>query len=180
MMKKFTIALLSVIFVALIACSIQSISADHLEPGQGIYKDENSVNLVSTKDSKYQIYIQVQVRNEQGQLVSISEASRGNYLPHEMTDYVFNEKLGKKEIIIIDNIKYEKVQYINTVDMKQLKHTIDPTSAFIGSLVVNFCGEIVSGHEFSCISIFQIDTTVGVLSETDVITNKWTILRELN
>ena len=97
-----------------------------------------------------------------------------------MTDYVFNEKLGKKEIIIIDNIKYEKVQYINTVDMKQLKHTIDPTSAFIGSLVVNFCGEIVSGHEFSCISIFQIDTTVGVLSETDVITNKWTILRELN
>jgi hypothetical protein len=172
--------LLGVIFVTLIAGSVQSVTADHLEPGQGIYKDENSVNLVSTKDSKYQIYIQVQVRNEQGQLVSISEASRGNYLPHEMTDYVFNEKLGKKEIIIIDNIKYEKVQYINTVDMKQLKHTIDPTSAFIGSLVVNFCGEIVSGHEFSCISIFQIDTAVGVLSETDVITNKWTILRELN
>ena len=172
--------LLSVIFVTLIAGSVQSVTADHLEPGQGIYKDENSVNLVSTKDSKYQIYIQVQVRNEQGQLVSISEASRGNYLPHEMTDYVFNEKLGKKEIIIIDNIKYEKVQYINTVDMKQLKHTIDPTSAFIGSLVVNFCGEIVSGHEFSCISIFQIKTAVGVLSETDVITNKWTILRELN
>jgi len=47
-------------------------------------------------------------------------------------------------------------------------------------LVVNFCGEIVSGHGFSCISIFQIDTDVGVLSETDVITNKWTILRELN
>jgi len=172
--------LLGVIFITLIAGSVQSVTADHLEPGQGIYKDENSVNLVSTKDSKYQIYIQVQVRNEQGQLVSISEASRGNYLPHEMTDYVFNEKLGKKEIIIIDNIKYEKVQYINTVDMKQLKHTIDPTSSFIGSLVVNFCGEIVSGHEFSCISIFQIDTTVGVLSETDVITNKWTILRELN
>ena len=172
--------LLGVIFITLIAGSVQSVTADHLEPGQGIYKDENSVNLVSTKDSKYQIYIQVQVRNEQGQLVSISEASRGNYLPHEMTDYVFNEKLGKKEIIIIDNIKYEKVQYINTVDMKQLKHTIDPTSAFIGSLVVNFCGEIVSGHEFSCISIFQIDTSVGVLSETDVITNKWTILRELN
>ena len=172
--------LLGVIFITLIAGSVQSVTADHLEPGQGIYKDENSVNLVSTKDSKYQIYIQVQVRNEQGQLVSISEASRGNYLPHEMTDYVFNEKLGKKEIIIIDNIKYEKVQYINTVDMKQLKHTIDPTSAFIGSLVVNFCGEIVSGHGFSCISIFQIDTAIGVLSETDVITNKWTILRELN
>ena len=179
-MKWLVIPLLGVFFVTLIAGSTQSVTADHLEPGQGIYKDENSVNLISTKDSKYQIYIQVQVRNEQGQLVSISEASRGNYLPHEMTDYVFNERLGKKEIIIIDNIKYEKVQYINTVDMKQLKHTIDPTSAFIGLLVVNFCGEIVSGHGFSCISIFQIDTEVGVLSETDVITNKWTILRELN
>ena len=44
--------LLGVIFVTLIAGSVQSVTADHLEPGQGIYKDENSVNLVSTKDSK--------------------------------------------------------------------------------------------------------------------------------
>ncbi len=63
--------LLGVFFVTLIAGSTQSVTADHLEPDQGIYKDENSVNHASTKDSKYQIYIQVQVRNEQGQLVPV-------------------------------------------------------------------------------------------------------------
>ena len=45
-MEKFTIALLSVIFVTLIAGCIQSISADHLEPGQGIFKEESDVELV--------------------------------------------------------------------------------------------------------------------------------------
>ena len=50
-MKKFTIALLGVIFVTLIAGSIQSISADHLEPGQGIFKEESEVELVTTHGS---------------------------------------------------------------------------------------------------------------------------------
>ena len=49
-MKKFTIALLGAIFVALIACSIQLISADH-ESDEGIFKDKNEVNLVTTQDS---------------------------------------------------------------------------------------------------------------------------------
>ena len=44
--KKFTIILLGVIFIALIAGSIQSISADHLLPGQGIFKNETEVNLL--------------------------------------------------------------------------------------------------------------------------------------
>ena len=164
------------------AGSVQSITADHLEPSQGIYKDENNVNYVSTKDSKYQIHIQVQVRNEQGQLVSISESDHGNYIPHEITDYVFYEKLGKKEIITIGDIKYEKVQYTNTFDMKQLEHTIEPTSAFLGFLGVKLCGDIVISlnHGFSCVNIFQADTAVGVISETDVITHQWTLLRELN
>jgi len=35
-MKKFTMWLLSAVFVALIACSIQSISADH-ESGEGFF-----------------------------------------------------------------------------------------------------------------------------------------------
>nr|ABZ09064.1 hypothetical protein ALOHA_HF4000APKG6D3ctg4g11 [uncultured marine crenarchaeote HF4000_APKG6D3] len=137
------------------------------------------VNHVSTKDSKYQIHVQVQVRNEQGQLVSISESTHGKYIPLEITDYVFNEKLGKKEIVTVDNIKYEKVQYTNTIDIKQLEHTFDLTSAFLASLWVNFCGEI-GGHGSSCIPIFGVSLSVGVISETDVITNHWTILRELN
>ena len=38
-MKGFVILLLGIIFVTLIAGSVQSISADHLEPGIGIFKD---------------------------------------------------------------------------------------------------------------------------------------------
>ena len=55
-MIKFTIALLGAIFVALIACSIQSISADH-ESDEGIFKDKREVNLVTTQDSDYQVYL---------------------------------------------------------------------------------------------------------------------------
>ena len=39
-MKVFLIQLLSIIFVVLITGSIQSVTADHLEPGQGIFKNE--------------------------------------------------------------------------------------------------------------------------------------------
>ena len=81
-MKKFTMVLSSVIFAILIGCSTQSVVADHLEPGEGIYKNENQINLVTTKDSKYQVHLQVEVRNAQGQLISISETSHVLSLIH--------------------------------------------------------------------------------------------------
>ena len=195
--------LLGVIFITLIAGSVQSVTADHLEPGQGIYKDENSVNLVSTKDSKYQIYIQVQVRNEQGQLVSISEASRGNYLPHEMTDYVFNEKLGKKEIIIIDNIKYEKVQYTFSPTLEQRWIGMYPIFEEVPIKIkveglaedevfnvtkdhalwkIHYCADFssIGHHGLQCIPIFQVLVPTITLEPGDVVTHQWTILRIMN
>ena len=74
-MKKFTIPLLSVIFVTLIAGSVQYVAADHLEPSQGIYKDEVEINTVVTNDSNYQIYLQTVLRNVDGQLISVVESS---------------------------------------------------------------------------------------------------------
>ena len=104
-MQKYTIALLSTVFVTLLICSVQSVTADHLKPGDGIFTDETHVNLVPTKDSKYQVHLQVEVRNAQGQLVSISSAVHGKYLPHEITDYVFDSEevsyFGEKKIITI-------------------------------------------------------------------------------
>ena len=157
--------LLGVIFVTLIAGSVQSVTADHL------FEDENVVNYVSTKDSKYQIHIQVQVRNEQGQLVSISEASQGNYVPEGITDLMF-EKLGKKEIVTIDNIKYEKAQYVDS-PMK------DDKVDYISVWALMACGEIL-GHGHKCVSVFQASTAVGLVTQTDVVTNQWTILRDLD
>ena len=57
-MKKFTIVLSSVIFTILIGCSVQSVIADHLEPGDGIYKDYGDVNIATTQDSKWQVNLQ--------------------------------------------------------------------------------------------------------------------------
>jgi len=111
--------LLSSVFVTLIACSIQSISADH-ESDEGIFKDKSEVNLVTTQDSDYQVYLQTVLRNGDGQLINVTENIKtAAYIPHELTDYVFYTFMGEKEIITIDNIKYEKVQYTFTPTLEQ-------------------------------------------------------------
>ncbi|SVD60086.1 uncharacterized protein METZ01_LOCUS412940, partial [marine metagenome] len=61
--RKFTIVLLSAIFLTLISYSAQSVAADHVEPldwtefasqtGDGIYGNYGDVNIVPTRDSKY-------------------------------------------------------------------------------------------------------------------------------
>ena len=179
-MKKLTVVLLSIIFTTLIIGPIQLISADHLEPGLGIFKNEKAINTISTEDSKYQIYLQVVVRNAQGQLISILEDSHGRYIPHEITDSTFDEKLGEREIITIDNIKYEKVQFTDTLDAKKLIDLIENrTSHFIGIWKYQVCEEI-DGHGYNCIPIFHLFSSYAYVTAGDVITSQWTILREMN
>jgi len=147
--KKFTILLLSVIFVTLIASSVQSISADHiLEDGKGIFKDQDHQNFTKTIDSnsKYQIHLQVELRNAQGQLISIAETSHGNYIPEGISDLTFYEKLGKKEIVVIDNIKYEKAQYVDS-----LYSNIEVDYVSLWALMV--CGEIYGTWTQMCVCV---------------------------
>ena len=161
-MKKFTIALLGVIFVTLIAGSIQSISADHLEPGQGIFKEESEVELVTTHGSNYQVYLLTVLRNGDGQLISVTETTEiGAYLPHKVTDHVFDTLMGKKEIVTIDNIKYEKVQSLFSLKAQS------PVSYSMMFLKIE-------------IHIFQVLVPSIILEPDDVITQQWTILRELS
>ena len=180
-MKNPAIALLSIVFVALIACSVQSVTADHLELGDGIFIDENRVNLVSTQDSKYQVHLQVEVRNAQDQLISVSGAVHGKYLLHEITDYVVDTEtrsfFGEKEIIIIDNIKYEKVQHTVTHEAYQLPNysSID----FLTSWRVDINADI-DGHGLTSITLFQAFVPLYLLAEDDVLTFHWTILRIIN
>ena len=126
-MTAFVIQLLSVIFVTLIAGSIQSVTADHLEPGIGIFKDETEVELVTTQDSNYQVYLQTVLRNGDGKLISVIEGSiHGYVVPHKVTDHIFDTLMGKKEIVTIDNIKYEKVQYTFSPTVEQRTEKIYP------------------------------------------------------
>ena len=208
-MKKFTIALLGIIFVALIACSVQSISADHLEPGPGIFKDANEVELVSywttesttIQGSSYQVYLQTVLRNGDGQLINVTEITRtGAFVRHEITDYVFDTLMGEKEIITIDNIKYEKVQYTFSPTIEQRWIGMYPIFEEIpikikveGGKILNvykdhsiwkihYCADFSNiGHDgLQCIPVFQVLVPTITLEPSDVVTHQWTILRELN
>ena len=199
-MKKFTVWSLSTVFIALIVCSIQSISADH-ESDEGIFKDKNEVNLVTTQDSDYQVYLLTILRNGDGQLINVTENTKtGAHISHEIADYVFDTLMGEKEIVTIDNIKYEKVQYTFSPTLEQRWIGMYPIFEEIpikikveGGKILNvykdhslwkihYCADFSNiGHDgLQCIPIFQVLIPTITLEPSDVITHHWTILRELN
>ena len=167
--------------MTLIIGSIQYASADHSLGGQGIFKDENNVNLASTIDSKWIIHLQVVVRDTQDQLVSVTEVTHGSYIPHEISDYIFDEYLGEKEIINIGKVSYEKAELIATENVKgfPFKTSFEDMQAFWG---IEYCIKTKEhGNEqgISCIPIFQTNTPHVSLDEDDTFTLHWTILREI-
>ena len=178
-MKGFVIPLLGVTLVLLLTYSIESVTADHLEPGRGIFNSENQVNLILDKDSKYRIHLIVEVRNAQGQLISVTEKTGGNVIPHKITDHVFDDLMGEKEIVTIDEIKYEKVQYSGKPDMKKLVEIYNRPSHYIGHWVVTLCSTI-DNHGYTCIDPYSTSTAFVSLVEDNVVQNHWTILRILN
>ena len=199
-MKVFLIQLLSITFVLLIAGSIQSVTADHLEPGQGIFKNEREIEAVPIQDSNYQIYLQTVLRNVDGQMISVAEGMHGFVIPHQVTDHVFDTLKGKKEIVTIDNIKYEKVQYTFSPTLEQRTEKTYPIfeefpieyvvegDALVQMKedirdyyrwVIHYCATF-KGHEYTCIPIFQAFTVVELVTPTDTVTHQWTILRVLN
>ena len=201
-MIKFTIPLLGIAFVILLTSSVQSISADHTEPGIGIFKDDTSVNFVDTEGSKYQIYMHTIIRNVDGQLITITESTaNGAYIPHELTDHVFDTLMGQKEIVVIDNIKYEKVQYAFSPTLEErwiglypifsenvnFKYQVDEDVRVkmdkkikdYSIWKIHYCATF-EGHGYRCIPIFQTLIPTMTLEPTDTPNQIWTILRELN
>ena len=200
-MQKSTIILLSTIFVTLITCSVQSVTADHLESGDGIYKDFGDVNIVTTIDSKWQANLQTILRTSDGQLINVTE-STGNaaYIPHRITDHVFDTLMGEKEIVTVDNTKYETVQYTYTPALEHRFMGLYPIFSENYDLEfestpeareqmhkhkdfsmwkIHYCAAF-EGHGFSCIPIFQDLVPTMTLEQYDMVTHQWTILRVLN
>ena len=167
--------------MTLIIGSIQYASADHSLGNQGIFKDENNVNLASTIDSKWIIHLQVVVRDTQDQLVSVTEVTHGSYIPHEVSDYIFDEYLGEKEIINIGKVSYEKAELIDRKNVKEVpfRTSFEDMQAFWG---IEYCIKTKEhGNEqgISCIPVFQTNTPHVALEENDTFTLHWTILREI-
>ena len=203
-MKWWGLPLLGAIFVALIAGSVQSISADH-ESGNGIFKNEHEVELVDTKNTKYQVYLQAVLRNGDGHLIStIESTASAGHISHKLTDDIFDTLMGEKKIVIIDNIKYERVQYTFSPTLEQRWMGMYPifeqitininvegdAAAHMNKKVkdysvwkIHYCADFMEiGHTegLQCIPIFQVLVPTMTLEPTDVITQQWTILRELN
>jgi len=200
-MKKFTMILSSVIFAILIACSTQSVVADHVEPGDGIYKDYGDVNIVTTIDSKWQVNLQTILRTGDGQLFNVTESTaNAAYIPHQITDHVFDTLMGEKEIVTVDNTKYEKIQYTYTPALEhrfmglypifsenydlEFKSTPEAREQMhkhkdFSMWKIHYCATF-EGHGFSCIPIFQDLVPTMTLEEQDIVTHQWTILRILD
>ena len=199
-MKVFLIQLLSITFVLLITGSIQSVTADHLEPGQGIFKDKAAVELTRNENSNYQIYLQTVLRNADGQMISVVEGMHGYVIPHQISDHVFDTLMGEKEIVTIDNIMYEQVQYTFTPTLEQrtvkyypifeeipIEYVVEEDARaqmkedirdyYIWK--IHYCATF-KGHEYTCIPVFQAFNVVHHVEPTDVVTHQWTILRVLN
>ena len=201
-MKVFLIQLLSITFVLLITGSIQSVTADHLEPGQGLFKDEETIETAKTEDSNYRIHLQTVLRNTDGQLIGVMhgpmDGLHGWVIPHKVTDHVFDTLMGEKEIVTIDNIKYEKVQYTFTPTLEQrtfenypifeeipIEYEFDQHLTWLmtelrdyHSWQIHYCGTF-DGHGYACIPVFQTFVDVRLVTPTDVVTHQWTILRVL-
>ena len=156
--------MLGCIFTVLIACSVQPVLAQDITD---IFKP------VPIKDAEYQFHLQVVLRDTDGRLISVTEATNGYYIPHNVTDEVFDHNFGKKEIVIVDNIKYEKVQYTE-------KYSLDlplKLMFFIPAVI-----EVSHGSEILIVDayIFQALVPLVYLEEGDVINTQWTIFRKLN
>ena len=206
-MKVFLIQLLSIIFVLLITGSIQSVTADHLEPGKGLFKDEKTIETSKTEDSNYRIHLQTVLRNADGQLIGVMhgpiDGLHGWVIPHKVTDHVFDTLMDEKEIVTIDNIKYEKVQYTFSPTLEQRWIGMYPIFEEVPIKIkveglaedkvfnvtkdhalwkIHYCADFSSiGHNgLQSIPIFQVLVPTITLEPGDVVTHQWTILRVMN
>ena len=163
-MKNFSKVMLSIVFLALIVGSTQPVFADHITD---IFKP------VPIKNSEYQFHLQVVLRDAGGGLISVTEATNGYYVPHDVTDEAFDHNFGEKEIVTVDNIMYEKVQFTE-------KYSLDLPEKlmfFIPAVI-----EVSYGLETVIVDayIFQAFVPLVYLEEDNVINTQWTIFRKLN
>jgi len=161
--KFFKIMLISV-FIALIAGSMQDVFAVDMTD---IFKP------VPIKNSEYQFHLQVVLRDADGGLISITESTNGYYIPHDVTDQIFDNDFGKKEIIIVNNIKYEKVKFTE-------QYSLDLPYKLMFFIPIAI--EVNDGSKTVIVdaNIFQAFVPLVYLEADYVIETQWTILRESN
>ena len=167
-MKNFLKVMLGCVFTVLIACSVQPVLA---------YDVTDMFKPVPIKGSEYQFHLQVILRDSDGRLMSVTESTNGYYIPHDITDEGFDNCFGsnicKKEIVVVDNKKYEKIQY-------KEKYSLDLPQRLM--FFITAILEVSYGPEtvIADAGIFQAFVPLVYLEDDTMINTQWTILRELN
>ena len=155
------------IFTALIAGSIQDVLA---------YDITDIFEPIPIRNSEYQFHLQAVLRDTDGRLISVTEATNGYYISHEITDESFDKCFGanicKKEIVVIDNKKYEKVQFTD-------KYSLEVRSTLMFLIIAEL--SIIDGNEIVMVDapIFQAFVPLVHLEEDNTIYAQWTIFRDL-
>ena len=155
------------IFTVLIAGSIQDVLA---------YDITDIFESIPIRNSEYQFHLQAVLRDADGGLISVTEATNGYYISHEITDESFDKCFGanicKKEIVVIDNKKYEKVQFTD-------KYSLEVRSTMMFLIIAEL--SIIDGNEIVMVDapIFQAFVPLVHLEEDNVIHAQWTIFRDL-
>ena len=179
-MENFFKMMLIAIFTVLITCSIQPVFAQDIT---------DVLKPVPIKDAEYQFHLQMVLRDSDGRLISVTESTNGYYIPHAVTDEAFDYHFGKKEIVVVDNIKYEKVQFTEKYSLdlpldvwnedrdQLLVPKIAKLMIFIPAIL-----EVSYGSETKMVDvyIFQAFIPLVYLAEGDEVNTQWTILRTFN
>ena len=152
---------MAILFVAILAASLTS-----------------AIKPVDAEgNSEYIMHIQLEVRNAQEQLVSVTESIIGNHIHHEISDHVFDSIVAEKEIITIDGIEHEKVQLEISSESPDMAD-VSPGHEYGKTLQYNLCG--VSEHDkLSCVTL-QSSRYWALTEPGDVSTAIWTILRPVD
>ena len=163
-MKKFEGVILSAIIITLIVTSAQTVLAEDIT---------DVLKPVPIRDSEYKFHLQVVLRDSDGGLIGVTESTNGYYIPHKITDEAFDFHFGTKEIVTVDNVKYEKVQYVE-------KYSLDLPLKLMFFIPANL--EVYYGQEVVLVdaNIFQALVPLVYLEEGYVINTQWTIFREIS
>ena len=117
-----------------------------------------------------------------------------------ISDYVFDELMGSKDIVTINNIKYEKAQWKFTPTLEQrwmglypvyseinIEITSEPGANTVKMFGINkeysiwkmqYCGTFK--ENYLCIPVFQALVPNMTMEPGDIVNQEWTILREID
>ena len=143
-------------------------------------------------DLKYQLYLQSIIRDANGQLLSVSESTigwvviptfqDGVQIPNLIDFFIDNNTTVEKNVIIIDNIKYEKIQFQTetVIDNTVLTNLGAAKVGMFGGTVWQFCGDFKGKYGLQCVPLLEARTPQIHIADGNVVTNQWTILRAMN